>query len=352
MESHRQVDYSKYDELTDNYKFDKRGDADAQVDAYTYQKKLICAILDPDAKWPKSTAIWIASEHVQVGKTALLDMLVTLGYAFLVNGVPKGGSDAATVSAEMNKSDPDGQTVFQKRPVMVVNLDAGDKRLDNPDLYSGVEAYTDGGLRILPGGTGWGDAIPIYLIMGNDQPKVGLGEVGARLSAPRLNCYELEGIGESYLDEEGQDRYLDYDLVISSVMINKAKEKGNVKFQNADYGKKARDAGVTLEVYIFFETFVTFDPHPKKDEGMMPGKEMAKVLIAKNDCFKPFLSGNGPQFEMAKFHEWLKANGELTTPPGFKKPKYKLNGGSLGEMLIEQRNPSGTKVYNLKRKPT
>ena len=81
-----------------------------------------------------------------------------------------------------------------------------------------------------------------------------------------------------------------------------------------------------------------------------PNGPNAKILRDKNDCFKPFLSGNGPQFEMVKFHEWLKANGELLTAPGLSRPKYKLNGGSLGEMVIEQRNRTGTKVYNLKLK--
>ena len=129
------------------------------------------------------------------------------------------------------------------------------------------------------------------------------------------------------------------------------KKKGKAKFESGDYSKKAREAGVSLEVCIFFDTFESYTPHPKKDSDMMPGKQMAQILQGKNDCFNHFLSGKGsPQFEMGKFHAWLRENGELLTAPGLLPAKFKLDGGSLGEMVIEHRYPSRTAVYSLKLK--
>jgi len=238
--------------------------------------------------------------------------------------------------------------LFQKRPVLIINLRADDPRLENKKLYDSIEEYTDGGLGLLP--NGWGGRIPLYIIMGNNPPKIGVGEAGGGLTSKRCQVYEIEGIGEPYMDDEDDERYPDYDLVISKSMWDTAKKKGKEKFQNADYSKRARDAGVDVGVYIFFDTFVAYEPHMKRDTDMMPGKQMAQILQGKNDCFKRFLSGKGPQFEMQKFHEWLRDNGELLTPPGLLPAKYKLDGGSLGEMVIVHKNHSRSPVYSLKQK--
>lgn len=342
-----QVNIDKYDELAGGYMFDERGNADKQVEAYTFQKKIICGGIDPDMTPPKSTGIYIFSNHRQIGKTAVADYLINSGYAVSVDGV-QWKVDAAKVAEEM-KPHPDGQTIFQKRPIIIVNLRADDSRIHKKELYDSIEEYTDGGIGLLP--KGWGGVIPLYMFIGNNPPQIGEDEAGGHLSSSRLNCYEIEGIGEPYVDDEGEERYEDYDLVVSTCMVEKAKKKGKAKFQSADYSKKAREAGVAVDVYIFFDTFEDYEPQLKRDTDMMAGKEMAKILQGKNDCFKPFLSGKGPQFEMTKFHDWLKEKGELLTLPGLKPAKYKLNGGdALGEMTIVHKNRSGTPVYSLKLK--
>jgi len=235
--------------------------------------------------------------------------------------------------------------------VILVNLSANDKRLSKKALYDSFEDYPDGHVDILP--SGWPNGVaPIYILIGNDKPKLGFGEVGRDISAHKLQIYEIEGMGAPIGEDEfGNPMYADYDLVVSDSMWEKATEKSKAKFENADYNKRARGAGVSVGVFIFFDTFEAYTPHPKKDPSMMPGKEMARALQGKNDCFKPFLSGAGAlQFEKEKFHDWLRENGELISEPGLKNKKFKLNGGSLGEMVIEHRIPEGVPKYSLKFK--
>ena len=240
-----------------------------------------------------------------------------------------------TQVSEMLKPCEDGVTVFQMRHVYVLNLEASDKRLDRWPLYSSIESYTDGTLGGNP------ENGRLYVKMTSDSFKCGQGEVGENLSAFRVNFYEIVGMGEPYSDPALGMRYHDYDIVPDIMMHDQMLAKGNAKFEVADASKKANEAGVDTDVYVFFKTFDT-------SSKTIEGKDMARILQSKHDCFNSFLSGKTQQFEKDKFHKWLKDHGHLLTSPGVIPATYKLNGGVLGEMTIMCKSSSGYPKYNLK----
>lgn len=232
------------------------------------------------------------------------------------------------------KPNEDGETVFQMRNVYVLNLEASDKRLDQWPLYSSIESYTDGTLGGEP------ENGRAYFMMTNDLLKCGQGEVGENLSASRVNFYEIQGMGNPYFDPALGMRYHDYDIVPDTMMHDQMLAKGKAKFEVADSSKKASEAGVDTDVYVFFKTFNT-------GSNMMLGKDMARTLQSKHECFNSFLSGKTQQFEKDKFHKWLKDHGQLLTSPGVNPAEYKLKGGALGEMTIMCKNSNIGPKYNL-----
>jgi hypothetical protein len=328
-----------------------------EAEAYTYQKKIFVAVADPSLVPPKGTAVVFRSQHRQVGKTETLNAVVDGGRAVMVTGddfkadkkkVPASHPRAhfcrqhppaaihalRTQVSEKSKPCEDGETVFQLRHVYCLNLEASNKKLDKWQLYSSIESYTDGTLGGNP------ENGRLYFMMTNDLFKCGQGEVGENLSATRVNFYEIVGMGEPYSDPNLGMRYHDYDIVPDTMMRDRMLAKGDAKFEVADASKKASEAGVDTDVYVFFKTFDT-------GSAMMLGKDMAKTLRSKHECFNSFISGKTQHFEKDKFHKWLKDHGHLLTSPGVIPEKYKLNGGALGEMTIVYKNYSGTPKYNL-----
>ena len=328
----------KYDDLG-GPTFPNIKDPRLEAKAYLFQKKVFMAAADLDITPPNGTAIILKSQHRQIGKTACLTALVNGGRAVMVTGVDEK-SDKKKVS-EMLKPCDDGETVFQLRHVYVSNLEASDKKIDQWPLYSSIESYTDGKLGGNPENGRW------YFMMTNDRLKCGEGEVGENLSATRVNFYEIVGVGNPYDDPSLGVRYEDYDIVPDTMMHDQMLAKGKAKFEVADASKKASESKVDTDVYVFFQTFETL-----LGPTMMAGKDMARILQSKHECFNSFLSGKTQQFEKDKFHKWLKTHGQLLTPPGVNPAKYKLSVGGLGEMTIIHKNSSGTPKYNLKLRTT
>jgi len=100
--------------LTAGYTFTDRFDEKNEAPAFTYQKKLLCAILDKMQSVPKAKTSIIFTEHRGIGKSALLDFLRDEGYAVHLSGVDRKLDKAAI--AKMLEPDPDGPTIFRSGP--------------------------------------------------------------------------------------------------------------------------------------------------------------------------------------------------------------------------------------------
>ena len=336
---HWQVDTSRY---SGDMGFIDKNDPEVLAEPYTYQKKLHIAVTDLFLHPPDGTFVYISSQHRRIGKTKTLEYFIDGQYAIKADGV-NAQSDKKEITKKLIPCEQ-GETVFQKRHTLCLNLESDDKRLNKKDLYTNIEKYTDGGLADVP------EAGLLYLGVGNNLLKCSQGQVGESLSASRVNCYEIVGIGDRFIDACGEPRYRDYDIVVDQSMQEKMMAKSKAKFEMADASKKAQEMGLDTSVFIFFATFDAFKPRPLRDPTLMSGKDMSLALQDKHECFKGLVTGKTQQFEHAKFTLWLKEHGELLTPEGIHPAKYHLNGGQLGEMTIENRCPSGQQKYNLKLK--
>lgn len=314
------------------------------VEPYTYSRKIITAVMN--GVLPNRTFAVFATELRQIGKTTTHDALVNARYVMPTDGVDV--KNDKKIAAEYMTPCDDGQTIWQTNPVYSIALYVNDPRLDNIQLYLSLESLSDHAL----GDAGKGAHGQIF---SNNELKCRMGEVGEALSASRVNAYTIVGMGDKWWSSTRCEwRYYDYDIVPNLQFKDDMQKKGVVKFEKADYVKNAADAGVSLGLYIFMSTFDTFVLKKGGQEEMMTGLKMATELILKHDCFKFLLAGGsgkngkaaenkGPQFEKAKFDEWLINNGKKMTPNGVNPAMYQLDGGdTLGKMIIYRKYPGGS----------
>ena len=180
------MDTSKYN---GDMRFIDKNDPEVLAEPYTYQKKLHIAVTDLFLHPPDGTFVYISSQHRRIGKTKTLEYFIDGQYAIKVDGV-NAQSDKKEMTKKLIPCEQ-GETVFQKRHTLCLNLESDDKRLNKKDLYTNIEKYTDGGLADVP------EAGVLYVGVGNNLLKCSQGQVGESLSASRVNCYEIVGMGDN-----------------------------------------------------------------------------------------------------------------------------------------------------------
>ena len=180
------------------------------MDPYIYQMQLTLASLDTDTHAvPQSAILSIYTNFRGIGKNKVMDML-----AAAVGGYPLTLDLKVDAREIKKKREDETQERFNERPFLYFNIDKDEKKvLDGMALGPYLEALSNGDKL---GGAWNSTSKPLIIFIGNDPLQLkSLGE----FSAHRIHYYEIESVGEQFINKQGYQDFPNYKLKVSKTMM-------------------------------------------------------------------------------------------------------------------------------------
>ena len=172
--------------------------------------QLTLASLDTDTHAvPQSAILSIYTNFRGIGKNKVMDMLTAA-----VGGYPLTLDLKVDAREIKKKREDETQERFNERPFLYFNIDKDEKKvLDGMALGPYLEALSNGDKL---GGAWNSTSKPLIIFIGNDPLQLkSLGE----FSAHRIHYYEIESVGEQFINEQGYPDFPNYKLKVSKTMM-------------------------------------------------------------------------------------------------------------------------------------